>query len=293
MKRTVLLLAAIAGLLATDSAQAAKKSCTGSGATIVALAGKVSVISTGDHDSPTYYGCWIPTGRRFLLIKNQGLETDTFEIVGDRYIGMRSNEYAGVETHVSASSWDARKRVRVHDTSPCARTPLDPNEDETTYGPDSVRFLSGGALAYTCPDVSSHIADATGDRLLEPNGVAVTDLAASGSSLYYTVGGTVKKVAIAQVAKAASAAKKKTCTGTTIAAAGNVSIVSAGDPDNPTYYGCWVPAGKRFKLFQNNIEDDTWSLGGGPYIGVYRSLDGAEGGGGDARSWDAKTGKRR
>ena len=83
MKRTVLLLAAIAGLLATDSAQAAKKSCTGSGATIVALAGKVSVISTGDHDSPTYYGCWLPTGRRFL---RQGWHNVTVNVHGRAHL---------------------------------------------------------------------------------------------------------------------------------------------------------------------------------------------------------------
>src|SRR4051812_28629884 len=157
MTRYILLAtAALAALAITPSAHAAKRSCTSGGAKTVVLEGNVSVVSVAPpkkSSRPTrVFGCWVPTGRRFLLVENSGMQDDTFEIVGGRYIGMSNNEYAGVETHFQASSWDARKHVQMHDTGPCNGTPEDPDEDETTYGPSTVLFLDGGGIAYTCPD---------------------------------------------------------------------------------------------------------------------------------------------
>ena len=56
-------------------------------------------------------------------------------------------------------------------------------------------------------------------------------------------------------------------------------------------YGCWIPTGKRFKLVADLGSDEAteWSIVGGRYIGVLRTLLGGVGGGGTAaKSWDAR-----
>ncbi len=77
----------------------------------------------------------------------------------------------------------------------------DPDDEEsgTAGGPRNAVFFRGGGIAYTCAgNMISHIADAKGDRLLEPNGTTVTSLAVtpSGDRLYYMAGETAKTVGV-------------------------------------------------------------------------------------------------
>ena len=77
----------------------------------------------------------------------------------------------------------------------------DPDDEEsgTAGGPRNAVFFRGGGIAYTCAgNMISHIADAKGDRLLEPNGTTVTSLAVtpSGDRLFYVAGETAKSVGV-------------------------------------------------------------------------------------------------
>ncbi len=66
-------------------------------------------------------------------------------------------------------------------------------------GPSHAVFFSGGGVAYTCAgNLISRIADAKGDRLLEPNGTVVTALAVTtkGDRLYYTAGDAAKGIGV-------------------------------------------------------------------------------------------------
>ena len=92
-----------------------------------------------------------------------------------------------------ANTWDAQKHVAVRDTKPC---------DEVScgdfYGVEDAAFFHGGGIAYTCWR-QSHIVDVKGDRVLEPDGTRVSELAVSrnahgfGEHLYYTVDDTTVK----------------------------------------------------------------------------------------------------
>lgn len=144
------------------------------------------------------YGCWTTTGRRFTLFvaRDFGLdviERDAFTILDGRYIGAIRHFEGGVSESRTAGTWDASGHVAVHDTKPC-----DQVSSGDFSGVEDVAFFYGGGIAYTCWQ-RSHIVDAKGDRLLEPDGVRVTDLAVSrnhfgfGERLYYTVADTTVK----------------------------------------------------------------------------------------------------
>ena len=60
-------------------------------------------------------------------------------------------------------------------------------------------FFNGGGIAYTCAgNMISRIADAKGERSLEPNGTVVTALAVTPKSdgLYYMAGDTAKRLGL-------------------------------------------------------------------------------------------------
>jgi len=206
MKRPVCLLTAIVGLAVfASSADAAVPSCTKGGAKLIAMSGKTSVVSIPNRktEGEDAYGCWIPTGKRFKLFTGLELdETTEWSIVGGRYIGVLRSFMGGVASGGSAAkSWDARKRSVVHDARACDGIVENPDEDEsgTAGGPWHAVFFNGGGIAYTCANnLISRIADAKGDRLLEPNGTLVTALAVTpgGDRLYYMAGDIAKRLGV-------------------------------------------------------------------------------------------------
>ena len=203
MNRAVaLLLFAVAVLAAATPAHAAAtKRCGGrvlaaSGNTSVVVitpkAKKKSAVVPKDH----VYGCY--AGRTFALFTTYvDDETNRWTIVGGRYIGDLRTLEGGVQGQGVANTWDARKRVALYGSDGCNNVPLDPDNDETYYGPDAAVFFNGGGMAYTCRG-ASHIVDAKGDRLLEPAGTEVTGLAVTpgGDRLYYLAGDTAKSLAV-------------------------------------------------------------------------------------------------
>jgi hypothetical protein len=205
MKRPVALLAALVGLaVIAPSADAAAPKCTRGGAEVLATSGKTSVVSVTSRSSrQAAYGCWIPNGKRFQLFGNLEIDEATeWSIVGGRYIGVLRTFMGGVASGGSAAkSWDARKRAVVHDARKCDGIVENPDEEEsgTAGGPWNAMFFRGGGIAYTCANnMISHIADAKGERLLEPNGTVVTSFALtpSGDRLYYMAGDTAKSVGL-------------------------------------------------------------------------------------------------
>lgn len=168
-------------LALAGGAQAAAPSCLRGGASLVAAGGSVRIVSVKEKPSKNVtrqarmYGCWAPTGRRFTLLIERDFGDDliqrtTFQIVGGRYVGAYEDFEGGVSESFSAETWDALKHVKLHDSKPC-----DSKDRGDASGPDDVAFLPRGALAYSCNEL--HIADANGDRLLEPAGTDVRNLA--------------------------------------------------------------------------------------------------------------------
>jgi hypothetical protein len=206
MKCPAAVLAALAGLaVATSSAHAAAPKCDRGGAKVLAWSGNTSVVSVTvrSRDEEDAYGCWLPTGKRFRLFANVGSDENTqWSIVGGRYIGVVRTFMGGVGGGGSAAkSWDARKRSVVHDARACDNIVEDPDQEEsgTAGGPLNVVFFRGGGIAYTCAgNMISRIADAKGERALEPNGTTVTSLAVTptGDRLFYMVGETAKSVGV-------------------------------------------------------------------------------------------------
>jgi hypothetical protein len=205
MKRPLALLVALAGFaVIAPSADAAAPSCTRGGATLLAMSGKTSVVSmTTRSEKQPAYGCWIPTGKRFKLVADLGIDEATeWSIIGGRYIGVLRTFMGGVASGGSAAkSWDARKRSAVHAPTACDKIVEDPDLEEsgTAGGPANVVFFRGGGIAYTCAgNMISHIADAKGDRELEPNGTTVTSLSVTpaGDRLFYMAGETAKSLGV-------------------------------------------------------------------------------------------------
>jgi hypothetical protein len=196
----------VAVLAVSAPAHAAAPKCTSGGAKVLAATRSVSVVSVTPKQKGStvpkdkVYGCWVSSGKRFQLFTTYlSDETDRFEIVGDRYIGVFREIEGGVAGSTSAVTWDARKRVAAHDSGPCDTTQQDPDDDESRYGPDSAVFFAGGGIAYTCAGgTASHIVDAKDDRLLEPAGTGVSGLAVTpdGHQLYYSANGTLKSLSV-------------------------------------------------------------------------------------------------
>ena len=205
MNRPLVALTSVLALLAVAApAQAAVPSCTRDGAKLLSADGRVRVVSVKEkaQNSETrrerVYGCWTTTGRRFTLFQSRdfgldSIERDHFEILEGRYIGAIRDFEGGASESRVAASFDAQKHVAVHDTKPC---------DEVSAGDfsgvEDVAFFHGGGIAYTCWQ-QSRIVDGNGDRVLEPAGTRVTQLAVSknaqsfGERLYYTVDDTTLK----------------------------------------------------------------------------------------------------
>ena len=171
---------------------------------LLAAGGSVRIVSVKEKPQHSetrrdrVYGCWTSTGRRFTLFQSRdfgldSIEHDHYEIIDGRYIGAIREFEGGVSESRVANTWDASKHVAVRDTEPC---------NEVTsgdfYGVEDAVFFHGGGIAYTCWQ-QSRIVDGKGDRVLEPNGTRVSQLAVSsnahgfGERLYYTVNDTTLK----------------------------------------------------------------------------------------------------
>jgi hypothetical protein len=90
----------------------------------------------------------------------------------------------GVSVSRTAAVWDTVKRTRLHESTVCDET------DQGDFsGVDDAAFLPRGGLAYSCGQL--RIADAKGDRPLEPAGVrnlaVSTRMNGFGPRLYWTV----------------------------------------------------------------------------------------------------------
>src|SRR5262249_11322334 len=148
MKRPLALLLSAAVVLAAamPAHAAAKKSCGGK---ILAASGDTSVVSitpkkgkNGDAPKDSVYGCWIPAGKKFALFTTYlEDETNIWTIVGGRYIGDLRTLEGGVQGQGVANTWDARKRVKLYGSDGCSAVGIDPDNDETYYGPEAAVFF--------------------------------------------------------------------------------------------------------------------------------------------------------
>lgn len=204
MNRAIAVILSTLGVVAATApaAHAAAPSCQRGGAKLLAADGATRVVSIKEkaRNSETrrdrILGCRTTTGRRFTLFlaRDFGLdliERDRFQIVDERYIGVIRHFEGGASESRSAATWDARRRTQVHTSSAC---------DEVDFGDFSgvtdAAFFHGGGLAYACGRL--HIADARGDREIEPPGTDVHHLAVAsntfgfGERLYWTVAATPK-----------------------------------------------------------------------------------------------------
>jgi hypothetical protein len=189
--------AALAALTLSATASAAAPSCTRGGGKVVAASAKVRVISIANkpHGQESrrdhILGCRIFTGKRFELFfaRDFGLdliEHDHYEIVQERYIGVIRDFEGGVSESRSAATYDTFTRKKLRTSQPC-----DSVDTGDFSGVDDAAFLPRGGLAYTCGRL--RIADAKGDRELEPPGTDVRNLAVSfntrgfNSRLYWVV----------------------------------------------------------------------------------------------------------
>jgi hypothetical protein len=185
--------------IAAPAAQAAR-SCQREGGRLLAASGSARVVSVAERprNSETrrdrIYGCWTSTGRRFTLFVARDfgddlIERDDIEIVDGRYIGVIRHFEGGVSESRTAATWDARRHRSVHDSEPC-----DQVSTGDFSGVEDAVFFRGGGLAYACGRL--RIADARGDRELEPAGTDVRHLAVAanthgfGERLYWTAGTT-------------------------------------------------------------------------------------------------------
>jgi hypothetical protein len=189
--------AAFGALLISASPADAAPSCSRGGATILAASAKTRVVSIRNRPRNQetrrhhVFGCRVPTGRRFELFYSRDfgldlIERDRFTIVEDRYIGALRTFEGGVSESRTATVYDAFTRRKLRDGGPCSQV------DQGDFsGVDDAVFLPRGGLAYACGRL--RIADAQGDRQLEPPGTDVRHLAVSLNSrgfhsrLYWTV----------------------------------------------------------------------------------------------------------
>ena len=201
MRRAIPILITLGVLAAPGAAQAAP-SCQRDGAKLLAAGGSTRVVSVAakPRNSETrrdrIMGCRTTTGKRFtmFLARDFGedlIERDHFDIVDDRYIGIIRDFEGGASESRSAETWDARKRTRVHTSAGC--NSVDAGDFS---GVTDAAFVHAGGLAYACGRL--RIADAHGDRQLEPPGTDVGHLAVAsntfgfGERLYWTAGTTPK-----------------------------------------------------------------------------------------------------
>jgi hypothetical protein len=185
-----------AATTAAAPARAAARSCTRGGATTVAAEDGESVVAVkatpkGDYLTDRLYACAGSTGRRVYLFSStrrdsERPEYDTYTFIDDRHVGVTASISFGIGSTYTAAVYDLRSGKRTHTTGPCDQYQL----SDTASGPDEVVFLPRGGIAYSCGTL--RIADAQGDRELEPAGSAVSHLAYGNGRLYWTLtaGGT-------------------------------------------------------------------------------------------------------
>jgi hypothetical protein len=204
MNRLIAALTTLTALAVTAPAAEAAKSCQREGGRLLAASGSARVVSVAERPRNAetrrdrIYGCWTSTGRRFTLFVQRDFGLDLIEradlqIVDGRYIGVIRTFEGGVSESRTAATWDARRHRRVHDSGPC-----DQVDAGDFSGVEDALFFHGGGLAYACGRL--RIADARGDRELEPAGTDVRHLAVAshtrgfGERLYWTAGQTSKSL---------------------------------------------------------------------------------------------------
>jgi hypothetical protein len=188
---------ATAAVLVVAAPAGAAPSCSRGGATILASSAKTRVVSikntpkNAETRRDHILGCRVPTGKRFELFFSRSfgddlIERDHFEIVGDRYIGFIRDFEGGASESQTAAVFDSFTRRKTHDSGPCDKV------DQGDFsGVEDAVFLPRGGLAYECGQL--RLADAKGDRQLEPPGTDVRHLAVGDNSfgfnarLYWTV----------------------------------------------------------------------------------------------------------
>jgi hypothetical protein len=197
----------LAALALAAPAQAASHSCTRGGATQLAAVGSARVVSVKlklemtETRRDRIYGCWAPTGRRFTMFEAHDngedlIERDDIQIVDGRYAGVVRDFEGGVSESQTAAIWDLKTRHKKHDSKVC-----DEQDGPDFSGPDDAVFLPGGGMAYACDQL--RIADAKGDRQLEPLGSMVTNVAVAfrshgfGARLYWFNGATATAKSLA------------------------------------------------------------------------------------------------
>jgi hypothetical protein len=190
-------LAAAAFALAAPAAQAAVPNCSRGGATVIAASAKVRVVSIPNRPKNQesrrghVFGCRTTTGKRFELFFSRDfgldlIEHDTFQIVGERYIGVIRDFEGGVSESRTAATYDTFTRKKLRTSVGC-----DSVDTPDFSGVEDAAFLPKGGLAYACGRL--RINDAKGDRELEPPGTDVRNLAVSfntrgfNSRLYWVV----------------------------------------------------------------------------------------------------------
>jgi hypothetical protein len=197
----------IAALAVAAPAQAAAPSCQREGATLLAASGKVRVVSVkekavnAESRRVRLYGCWTTTGRRFTLFLQRDFGLDLIErahieIVDGRYIGIIREFEGGASESQTAATWDAQKHVAVRNSKPCDSVSIG-----DFSGVEDAVFFKNGGMAYSC-NGNLRLTDGKGDREVEPQGAAVSQLAVAGNSrdfgeqLYYTAGTTLKTIVL-------------------------------------------------------------------------------------------------
>jgi hypothetical protein len=192
MNRALPLLISLAALAAVATpAQAAAKSCSRDGATLLDAGGKARVVSVKEKPQHSetrrvrIYGCWTSTGRRFTMFEARDfgldeIERDSIQIIGGRFIGVVREFEGGASESQTAASWDAQKHVARFDTKPC-----DSVDAGDFSGVEEAVFTPTGGIAYTCGQL--RVADGHGDRQLAPPGTIIQGLAFAGTRLYWSV----------------------------------------------------------------------------------------------------------
>ena len=184
--RTVLAVAGVCpclvGALPVEShARQRVPDCARGGATVIAsdgLRGKVLVVRqrqrplAGQSSRSRVFGCWRPTGRRFLIRREHEAGLDlaqptTATVRRGRYIGIVKYSLGGQASFALAEVWDARSHRRLYDSRACGRD----STIEEPFGTEAVEevvFLGDGEMAYACDQL--RFADRHGDRQIAPRG---------------------------------------------------------------------------------------------------------------------------